>query len=70
MTAARFVSTALVLGALLAARPASATFHLMQVEQIIAGVDGSTATQAIQLRMRSASQNLVAQATQLAAIRH
>jgi hypothetical protein len=63
MTAARFASLALMLGALLAARPAHATFHFMQVEQIIAGVDGSTATQAIQLRMRSASQNLVSQAT-------
>jgi len=63
MTAARLVSLALVLGALSAARPAHATFHLMQVEQVIAGVDGSTATQAIQLRMRNSSQNLVAQAT-------
>ena len=63
MTAARFVPIALVLGALCAARPAYATFHFMQVEQIIAGVDGSTATQAIQLRMRAASQNLVSQAT-------
>jgi len=59
MTAARFVSIAAVLGALACARPASASFHFMQVEQIIAGVDGSTATQAIQLRMRFGSQNLV-----------
>ena len=43
MTAARFASIALVLGALSAARPASASFHFMQIEQVIAGVDGSTA---------------------------
>ena len=63
MTAARLVSIALVLGALAAARPAHATFHFMQIEQVIAGVDGSTATQAIQLRMRQSSQNFVSQAT-------
>jgi len=43
-------------------RPAEATFHVMQIEQILAGVDGSTATQAIQLRMRLSGQNLVSQA--------
>jgi hypothetical protein len=32
--------------------PAHATFHLMQIEQVIAGVDGDTSAQAIQLRMR------------------
>ena len=63
MTAARFVSLALVLGVLSAARPAHASFHFMQIEQVIAGVDGSTATQAIQLRMRSSSQNFVSQAS-------
>lgn len=43
----------------LCARPAHATFHLMQIEQVIAGVDGSTAIQAIQLRMRSNFENQV-----------
>jgi P pilus assembly chaperone PapD len=62
MTSPRFVALALFAGILLAPRPASATFHLMQIEQVIAGVDGSTATQAIQLRMRQASQNFVSQA--------
>lgn len=38
---------------------AFASFHLMQVEQIIGSVNGNTAAQAIQLRMRSAGQNLV-----------
>ncbi|WP_170266493.1 carboxypeptidase regulatory-like domain-containing protein [Brevifollis gellanilyticus] len=38
---------------------AYASFHLMQVEQIIGSVNGNTAAQAIQLRMRSGGQNLV-----------
>ena len=41
---------------------ASATFHLMQIEQVIGGVNGDTTAQAIQLRMRAPGQNLVAQA--------
>jgi hypothetical protein len=40
---------------------ASATFHLMQIEQVIGGVNGDTSAQAIQLRMRAPGQNLVAQ---------
>jgi hypothetical protein len=61
MSARRLVSLALVLGAVFCPRPAFATFHFMQIEQVIAGVDGSTSSQAIQLRMRSTSQNFVAQ---------
>lgn len=38
---------------------AEAAFHLMQIEQIIGGVNGDTTAQAIQLRMRSAGQNFV-----------
>jgi len=41
------------------ASPALATFHLMQVEQVIAGVNGDTNAQAIQLRMRSSVQNFI-----------
>jgi flagellar hook capping protein FlgD len=37
--------------------PASATFHIMQIEQVIGGVDGNTSVQAIQLRERTGSQN-------------
>jgi hypothetical protein len=37
-----------------AAAPARATFHLMQIEMVIGGVNGDTAAQAIQLRMRNA----------------
>jgi hypothetical protein len=38
---------------------AHATFHLMQIQQVIAGVDGDNSIQAIQLRMRGSFQNLV-----------
>lgn len=36
----------------LASPPADATFHLIQIEQVIGGVNGDTSAQAIQLRMR------------------
>jgi len=39
--------------------PAFATLHLMQIEQVIGGVNGNTNLQAIQLRMRAGGQNLV-----------
>ena len=46
----------------LVAKPAGASFHLMQIEQVIGGVNGHTDIQAIQLRMRSTfPQNLVSQ---------
>lgn len=49
--------------ALLAApRAALATFHFMQIEQVIGGVDGDPTAQAIQLRMRSPEQNLISKA--------
>lgn len=40
-------------------QPASASFHFMQIEQVIGGVDGNTAVQAVQLRMRSPGQGQV-----------
>ena len=39
--------------------PAEASFHFMQIEQVIGGVGGDTTVQAIQLRMRSAGQGQV-----------
>ena len=48
----------LLLGAL--AAPALADHHLMQIEQVIGGVLGDPAAQAVQLRMRSSSQNILA----------
>lgn len=56
-----------LLAGLLAANPAHAGFHVMQIEQIIGGVNGDVTAQAIQLRMRSSGQNLVANA-QLTAV--
>src|SRR5690349_16114000 len=41
---------------------ALASFHLMQIEQAIGGVDGDTTAQAIQLRMRAVGENLVSSA--------
>jgi hypothetical protein len=38
---------------------ANATFHLMQIEQVIASVNGDNTAQAIQLRMRANVQNFV-----------
>ena len=35
-----------------------ATYHLMQIEQVIAGVEGDTSAQAIQLRMRISGQGV------------
>jgi glucose/arabinose dehydrogenase len=42
------------------AAPAHASFHLMQIEQVIGGVNGDTTAQAVQLRMRAAGENFVA----------
>jgi hypothetical protein len=44
---------------LLVASPANAAFHVMQIEQVVGGLNGNPAAQAIQLRLRSASQNQV-----------
>jgi hypothetical protein len=41
------------------ATPAHATFHLMQIEQVIGGVNGDVSAQAVQLRMRALGQNLM-----------
>lgn len=39
--------------------PADASFHLMQVEQIVGGICGGTKAQVVQLRMRAGGQDLV-----------
>jgi len=39
--------------------PLYASFHLMQIEQVIGGVNGDKTAQAVQLRMRSTPENLV-----------
>ncbi len=43
----------------LLAAPAAGSFHFMQIEQVIGGVNGDPTAQAIQLRARQAAQNLV-----------
>jgi hypothetical protein len=52
---------ALTLGVGLLAQPAFASFHLMQIEQVIGGVNGDTTRQAVQLRMRNSGQQFVSQ---------
>lgn len=48
-----------IAGWLLIASSASASFHLMQIEQVVGGLCGDASRQAIQLRMRFAGQNLL-----------
>ena len=56
----KIISSLLTLVGLLSLQStAFATFHLMQIEQVIGGVNGDTTAQAIQLRMRSATQQFV-----------
>ena len=59
----RFPRIILACATLIAATagPAHATFHFMQIEQVMGGVDGNTEAQAIQLRMRNSFQNAVSQ---------
>jgi hypothetical protein len=40
---------------------AHASFHFMQIEQAVGGVNGDPSAQAIQLRMRAAGQNILSQ---------
>lgn len=57
MNARNFVSIALAFS--LVSSITQASYHVMQIEEFIAGVNGNTSAQAIQLRMRSGGQNLV-----------
>src|SRR5436190_17829187 len=58
---ARFACSLItLLGALTLQPTAYATFHMMQIEQVMGGVNGDTTAQAIQLRMRASGQNFVA----------
>jgi hypothetical protein len=47
------------LASLVLAFPVQASFHLMQIEQVIGGVNGDTTAQAVQLRMRFTGENFV-----------
>src|SRR5437870_10573000 len=56
----KLINYLITLSAVFALQPtAYATFHLMQIEQVIGSVDGDTTAQAIQLRMRAAGENFV-----------
>lgn len=55
------------LGAAVTSQPAEATFHLMQIEQVLGGVGGDATAQAIQLRMRFPGQNLLGGVAKLVA---
>ncbi|HZW08449.1 MAG TPA: GC-type dockerin domain-anchored protein [Phycisphaerales bacterium] len=59
----RTAGIAVLLGSpvLLAGAGNRMTFHFMQIEQVIGGVAGDPAAQAVQLRMRAAGQNFVSQ---------
>jgi len=58
----RLIAVVLVLSSVwLACQQAQATFHFMQIEQVIGGVNGDTSAQAIQLRMRFSGQQFVSQ---------
>src|ERR1041384_4278592 len=60
---ARFACSLItLLGALTLQPTAYASFHLMQIEQVIGGVNGDTTAQAIQLRLRFFGQEFVSQA--------
>jgi hypothetical protein len=50
-----------------AGNSADAAFHFMQIEQVVGGVNGNSSSQAIQLRMRSAGQNVVSSSSVWAA---
>ena len=55
----RMILGVVTLATLALAAPAFASFHLVQIEQAIGGVNGDTSRQAIQLRMRAAGQQFV-----------
>ncbi len=50
------LSVAAVVAGILIQPSVAESFHHMQIEQVIGGVNGNTTTQAIQLRTRSAFQ--------------
>ena len=57
---------ALLCLSLASSTPALASFHFMQIEQVIGGVNGDVTAQAIQLRMRGNGQNIVSKSRLLA----
>ena len=66
-TTTRFKSFVTGVAVNLAATAAYGTAHLMQIEQVIGGVNGDTSAQAIQLRMRADNQHLTVVGTRIVA---
>lgn len=62
----RISLTFLATFALVTAAPVAASFHLMQIEQVVGSYCGDPNAQAIQLRMRSGGQNFVSGTTLVA----
>ncbi len=60
-----FVGTIALLAALALPGSAHAAFHLMEIEQVIGGVNGDTSAQAVQLKMRLAGQQFLSGNAQL-----
>ncbi len=54
------------LASLALALPVQASFHLIQIEQVIGGVNGDTTAQAVQLRLRALGENFVSGGTLVA----
>jgi hypothetical protein len=52
----------------LSAPVTKASFHLMQIYEVIGGVNGDTSAQAIELRMRAGGQNVLSNAPKLVAV--
>ena len=64
-----FAATAALFVSLMIISPAAkATFHEMQIYEVIGGVNGDTSVQAIELRMRAAGQNFLSGASKLVAV--
>jgi len=59
MKARTAILTTIVCAHVFLVQSANATFHFMQIQQVIGGVDGDTSAQAVQLRMLSVGQNLL-----------
>lgn len=56
----KLATAAFALGLAVSSSPAA--FHVMQIEQVIGGINGDTAAQAIQLRLRGGGQTVVSNA--------
>ena len=61
-------TTALFVSLMIISPAAKATFHEMQIYEVIGGVNGNTSVQAIELRMRAGGQNFLSMGSKLVAV--